>query len=152
MKLEGGKIFICYARKDKGLMNMLSDSLRVFETRREISVWVDRHIEPGSRWEKEIKAKIQRANVALLLISNNFFQSKFIQETELPFILERYELRNLKVIPVLLSGFDEKFKIQLNNILKSSCLVTGAKYLSLNQDGCFRENSKEIIEIIRPMF
>lgn len=41
------------------------------------------------------------ADVALLLISHNFLSSKFIRETEVPYLMERRERENITIIPVI---------------------------------------------------
>ena len=63
-------------------------------------IWDDTHIQPGSEWNSEIIHAIEKASVAILLITSNFFASDFIMNEELPRILRRQKRGELKVIPL----------------------------------------------------
>jgi hypothetical protein len=52
-----------------------------------IDAWDDRRIEAGDDWEREIHSAIDRARVALLVVTPRFLASPFIMERELPLIL-----------------------------------------------------------------
>jgi hypothetical protein len=50
--------------------------------------------------EPEIEAALNRATVAVLLISPGFLNSRFIHDTEVPRLLERRTAEGVRVIPV----------------------------------------------------
>ena len=51
--------------------------------------WTDQRIEEGQDWEQEIEEALDRATVAVLLISQRFLASDFVTEKEIPKILQR---------------------------------------------------------------
>jgi len=67
-----------------------------------IDLWVDTRLRPGDRWKKEISAALERAQVAILLISADFLASDFITNDELPPILTAAEQKGTRIIPIIL--------------------------------------------------
>ncbi len=68
-----------------------------------LNVWSDKDIIPGQEWPDEIVESLARAKVAVLLISVNFLNSEFIREQELPRFLEPARLKQLTILPILIS-------------------------------------------------
>jgi formylglycine-generating enzyme required for sulfatase activity len=108
-------VFVSYSHLDRrwfdrgyafNLIPWLENALR----RDGVTLWYDRSdeagLQPGDRFEQEITQAIDRADVALLLISEAFFSSEFIRTVELPRILTRAERGEITVIPVLLEPCD----------------------------------------------
>ena len=67
-----------------------------------VDVWDDTKIKVGDHWKNEIEKALQRAGIAVLIISADFLASDFIVENELPPILERAQLEGTKIVPVVL--------------------------------------------------
>ena len=65
-----------------------------------LAIWEDRQITAGDEWRPAIEAAMERARVALFLVSKDFLTSKFIRDQEVPRILERRR-SGLRVIPVI---------------------------------------------------
>jgi tetratricopeptide (TPR) repeat protein len=65
-----------------------------------VEVWHDRDIAKGDNWDPEIQGAMDRAAVALLLVSKDFLSSTFIQEREVPYLLDRRKNAGLRVIPL----------------------------------------------------
>ena len=80
-------VFVSYSHKDKRWLDRLVTMLRPYVQRNGISLWNDRDIQPGSRWRGAIAEGLNRARVALLLVSPDFLASDFIQQQELPALL-----------------------------------------------------------------
>ncbi len=94
-------IFISYSHKDEAWKDRLVTQLRVLEMEGILDVWDDRRIEAGADWFPEIEQAIERASVAILLISADFLTSKFILGEEVPRLLERRQKEGLRVIPLI---------------------------------------------------
>jgi len=94
-------IFISYSHKDEEWKDRLETHLRVLEMQNLLDIWEDRQIEAGDDWKPEIEDAINKANVAILMISANFLTSKFILGEEVPKLLERREKEGIRVIPVI---------------------------------------------------
>jgi hypothetical protein len=69
-----------------------------------VIVWDDMLIQPGQAWEVEIKQALDRARVAVLLVSPSFLASEFIAENELPPLLNAAKSKGLKIIWISLSA------------------------------------------------
>ncbi len=92
-------VFISYSHKDEVWKDRLVTHLNVLQY--VLEPWDDRRIDAGADWRVEIEEAMDRAAVALLLISADFLTSKFILEQEVPRLLERRENRRLSVFPVI---------------------------------------------------
>ena len=96
------RVFVSYAREDKrwfqeedhryALIPYLANSLR----REGVVFWYDQGLIPGDQFQDRIKEEIDRAQVAILIVSQPFLNSDFITKVELPQIRTRpYFLQSL---------------------------------------------------------
>ncbi len=83
------KVFISYAHKDAKFLKLLQTILKPMVREDRIYPWADTLIEPSGKWREEIAEAIDTADFAILLVSDNFLESDFIAEKELPPLLER---------------------------------------------------------------
>jgi WD40 repeat protein len=90
-------IFLSYSHKDEAWKNRLSTHLGSLD----LDLWDDRRIAAGAMWRAEIQQAMDRASVAVLLISADYLASKFVREEEIPKLLARRQEEDLAVIPVL---------------------------------------------------
>lgn len=90
------------APKDQALAEELLGHLRPLERFAGLDVWSDVRIKAGDETRREIQRAIDQADVALLLLSSDFFASDGLVEREVPRLLERHRAGQLRVIPVLL--------------------------------------------------
>ena len=106
--LERNQVFISYSHKDKRWLDELQVHLRPLERDQGIDIWDDTRINVGSKWREDIRGAINRAMVAVLLVSPNFMASDFIAQSELPPLLETAESDGTMVLAVILrsSRFD----------------------------------------------
>jgi len=95
-------VFISYSHADGKWLTMLRKQLKSFENRG-LDIWSDRNIKPGQEWPVEIDNFLNRARVAVLLVSANFLNSDFIREQELPRLLRAAQLGQVTILPVLIS-------------------------------------------------
>ena len=81
-------IFISYSHKDSIWLKQLRSVFEILEGLGEISFWDDQKIDAGMDWQETLEKKLNTANAAVLLVSDAFLDSEFIQKFELPRILE----------------------------------------------------------------
>lgn len=67
-----------------------------------LDIWVDDEIGAGNEFAPEIISAIERADIAVLLVSVDFLNSNFIKSKEIPQILEKQAEQTLKVFPVII--------------------------------------------------
>jgi hypothetical protein len=94
-------IFISYSHVDEKWKDRLVKQLKVLEIEGALEVWDDRRIEAVDDWLPEITREMERARVAVLLISADFLTSTFIRSNEVPALLARRQTGGLRVIPVI---------------------------------------------------
>jgi hypothetical protein len=92
-------VFISYSHKDEGWKDRLVSHLKALNVE-SLDVWDDRRIGVGADWFREIQAAMDRAAVAVLLVSADFLTSGFIRDTEVPHLLNRRRADGLLVIPL----------------------------------------------------
>jgi len=95
------KVFISYSHKDEVWKDRVASQLGVLAQEGRLDVWEDRRIDAGDDWFPEIETAIQTCHVALLLISADFLNSKFILNEEVARFLERRIKDGVRVIPLI---------------------------------------------------
>lgn len=100
-------IFISYSHADAHWLEELKKSLKVLSKYSgDVDYWVDTQLKGGDKWRKEIEAAIERANVAILLVSTDFLASDFISTDELPPLLRKAEENGTRILPLIVSPCD----------------------------------------------
>lgn len=94
-------VFISYSHRDARWLERLKVHLSPLEENFETEIWEDTRIRSGSKWREEIDEAIKRANVAVLIISADFLESKFIRDNELPPLLKAAEVDGALVLPII---------------------------------------------------
>jgi hypothetical protein len=101
-------IFISYAHNDGDhWLQMLRVYLSWLERNHGVEIWSDQNIQPGQKWRRSIQEALHRAKVAVLLVSENFLNSDFITNSELPKMLQAAESDGVTIfwIPVRSSSY-----------------------------------------------
>jgi len=97
-------VFISYSHKDVVWLTRLKLFLSPLENRGLLRVWDDTDIKPGARWMEEIRQSLEGARVAVFLVTQNFLNSAFIQEQELPALLKSAQDRGCLIFWVAISA------------------------------------------------
>lgn len=102
-------VFISYAHADnesddpgRRWLNRLLEQLQPLVLQDRVRLFSDTEIEIGERWDDSIKAEVERARAAVLLVSPAFLASEYIRNSELPALLMNAEKKGCVVLPVVL--------------------------------------------------
>jgi hypothetical protein len=96
-------VFISYSHRDGRWLDRLNIHLTPVQRDVNADVWSDTRIKSGDKWRQELESAVDRANVAVLIISPDFLASQFIYDNELPPLLQSAELRGALILPVIAS-------------------------------------------------
>ena len=99
-------VFVSYAHEDEVFKTELEAAMAGLRRQGLVRDWNDREIVPGHDWNEEIAAALEGADIALLLVSNDFLNSDYCTGVELARALERHRQRSLAVIPVIVRASD----------------------------------------------
>jgi hypothetical protein len=100
-------VFVSYAhRDDDEWLETLLTQLAWLE-RDGVELWTDRDIEVGDLWHESIAAALDRAQVAVLMVSPDFLASSYIASEELPSMLDAAAGDGLRIfwIPIRASAY-----------------------------------------------
>ena len=97
------EIFICYAHEDELLCKRLLTYLEGLKRQGLFKVWYDRKILPGEVWAQKIDSHLNTAEIILMLVSPDFIASDYCYLVEMTKAIQRHDLGNARVIPVILS-------------------------------------------------
>lgn len=122
----GFNLFISYSHKDEDFKNELMSHFKGMIDKGTIKAWEGRAILPGQDWDLEIKKKLEEATVILFLVSSAFMDSDYIKDVEIKHAIERYDKKEVKIVPVILRPCDFD-SLPLN---KHLAVPTGRKPIS----------------------
>jgi len=94
-------IYISYSHKDEIWKDQLVLHLNILKQHGLLDSWNDQHIQTGDNWREEFELATAKANIAILLISANFLTSIFINQEEMPRLLQRHKEDGLLIMPVV---------------------------------------------------
>lgn len=96
------RVFISYSHLDSTCLDRLLVHLKPLSRQKLIDCWSDKNIRIGDKWKPEVLSNLEKAAVAVLLISADFLASDFIVNQELPPLLISAEAKGLRILPVIL--------------------------------------------------
>lgn len=95
------KTFIIYSSADRELRSALERQLKSLIDNGLIRLWSDKEILPGEMWDSAIKKQLLEADLFLMLISADFFNSDYIREEEFVTALQKLERGEAIIIPII---------------------------------------------------
>ncbi len=109
MEVEPLKTFIIYSSRDKDLRDEFENHLRPLVDIGWLNLWSDKEILPGERWDTAIKTRLDQAEIFLMLVSVDFYNSDYIREEEFKTAISRLEKGNALIIPIIVRHCSWKF-------------------------------------------
>ena len=106
---EPVRVFISYSHQDSRYLE--EDSLLGYISGLErdcVTFWHDQRLNAGDLWDEVIKAEIDRADIALVLVSQGFLNSRYCRDQEVTRFLQRRKDSGLRIFPIVLSPCDWK--------------------------------------------
>jgi hypothetical protein len=137
-------VFISYSHKDAKWLEKFRQFLRPLEEQELIRVWDDTEIRTGSDWLEEIRKALQSARVAVFLVTQNFIDSPFIRERELPALLEAATNRGCQIFWIAVSSST----VEDSPLAKFQGAITQDSPLDLMSEG---EQNRKLKEIFQKM-
>lgn len=95
-------LFISYSHADEALKNELLKHLAPLKRLKLIEAWHDRKLKAGDDLDHEISANLEKADIAIFLLSVDFINSQYCYDVELEKALELHAKGSLVVVPVVL--------------------------------------------------
>ncbi|MBS1780331.1 MAG: toll/interleukin-1 receptor domain-containing protein [Bacteroidetes bacterium] len=92
-------IFISYSHADREVVEKFKRHISTFSN--DFIFWDDSKIVAGQIWRDEIESALNNADIGLLFISADFFNSDFIQKNELPPLLSMAKFKGLVIISII---------------------------------------------------
>ncbi|NJM98010.1 MAG: toll/interleukin-1 receptor domain-containing protein [Phormidesmis sp. RL_2_1] len=96
------EVFLSYSRKDRKWVDRIREILKPLLKEGNISLWYDAEINPGDDWRESIEKSLHTSEIAVLLLSQNYFSSKLV-EGELSLILDKAQQGKLHIFSIVAS-------------------------------------------------
>ncbi len=150
------KIFVSYSHQNEDWVSKEGKYKLIPWLEKQLSdqaeIWTDHALKEliGEEYTKLIKEKILDAEIALLLISQDFVTSQFIIEIELQLIKHQYLNEKLKIIPLLITNLSKSGKERISWIFDLQIYPNDTKPLIsfVNNDADWENIKIEILDSI----
>jgi tetratricopeptide (TPR) repeat protein len=96
-------IFISYSHKDSVELEYVRSHLGPIASLGSMTVWSDEELQIGDDWKGDINSAIDACTVFILLVSRHSLSSKFILEVELPRVFPRWQSKQIRFCPILVT-------------------------------------------------
>lgn len=104
--VDSVSVFFSYSHVDEKMRDALDVHMAPLRRGKLISSWHDRRIGAGTEWDAAIDARMRAADIIVLLLSPDFFNSDYCHDVEIPAALARHASGEAVVIPVVLRPFN----------------------------------------------
>jgi hypothetical protein len=96
-------VFISYSRRDSVWLEHVRTILQPVERTGAIRCWTDVEVEAGAQWDTELRRQMSVCDIAILLVSANYLDSRYVNIVELPTLVERARTGRTRLLWMLLS-------------------------------------------------
>jgi len=141
-------IFISYSHADSDARAELVKMMTPMAKHLGIEVWSEIQIAPGAVWKDEIGKALDRAKVAVLMVSSDFLVSDFITNNELVPILQVARNHGLKVLWIYLRPCGVRYT-DLADFQAAHDIKTPLSKLSKNREQVVLEICEKVIDACR---
>lgn len=90
-------IFVSYSHKDEVWREGFETIAKPLNDYDKLECWSDRKLKIGN-WRQQIQAAMEKATIAVFLVSDHFVASNFIMKEEVPYFLKAHNERNLQIV------------------------------------------------------
>ena len=101
-KARSVRLFVSYSHENSAWSKRLFPVLKVRANVDALQPWHDTELRAGDRWDKEVRAELERMDIFLCLVSFEFLASDYLRDVELPRAKARHENGEIEVVPVVL--------------------------------------------------
>jgi hypothetical protein len=96
------ELFVSYSHLDAVWLDRLRPLLQFEHCQDKAYHWDDQKMRAGDRWDREIKAALERMHVFVCLVSTEFLTSGYIRSVELPRALQREKGKEVQIVPIVI--------------------------------------------------
>ncbi len=107
------QVFISQARNDREIADSLASELK----RRGFSVWEEKEVSPGQKWDSYIESALENSDLMVALLREHSYSSSYVRnELEYALFSERFKNR---LLPVFIASSREKKFLRIPWVLES---------------------------------
>ncbi len=96
------ELFVSYSHMDSVWLARLQPMLQFDNCQDKAYVWDDQKMTAGDRWDKEIRAALERMDVFVCLVTIEFLTSRYITTVELKRALARKKRNEIDIVPIVI--------------------------------------------------
>ena len=127
--------FISFSTNDRLIVEFIINKLNKSTP---ATFWIQSNIDIGENFTNEIESAINKSSGSIIFLSNNFQNSKFIQEFEIDLLFNKYNDGNFQIIPILLDKIENKKDYFFDDI----------QFVRGNSKSLYRSSTEEYKEIV----
>lgn len=141
--------FCSYSSKDDAYRERFQVALAVLEREGLLTMWEFRSLEAGTEWDIEIRKHLHAAKLIFLLLSPDFFASRYSVEEELATALQRHAAGTARVVPIIVRPCDWLH----TDLRKLQALPKDGKAITewLNPDAAWQDVTNGIRRVVQSL-